>query len=427
MTLFSSLMFFLTCFFISSPINTLASCLISIPLYQRNVARSNYMVTSDENKLHRSSLYNMLKGNYVVYSMFGFPPQRNALLVDTGNDLLWLQCKPCINCFNQSELLYDPFESLSYKEIDCNSSKCYHEQNFIDDCEATIYGTSKRSCRFEYFYDDKSSSCDKMITETMSFLIDGNPMKNPEDNITMGCANINKGIHSGDYSGILGLGRGRYSLISQLKVSSFSFCLSGPNFMTASTLDLFYTGLNKNTTIIAPLLLNQFNSSFYYIGFKGISLNDKMVPIPSSYWDIIPNSSQGVIMDSGSFLTSIPINAYKIFRKRFLEFTTNNMILADLPIDIFDTCFSTSPLGYRLPEVKFHFTDTSSLTLMTLQVFEFFPYQDPITKEEELVACLAFVPNYNENTIIGSKLLQGTRQTFDLVHMNIKFTPKDCY
>ena len=315
MTLFSCLMFFLTCFFISSPINTLASRSISIPLYQRNTTRFKYMVTSDENKFHHTSLYNMLKGNYVVYSMFGFPPQRNALLVDTGSDLLWLQCKPCITCFNQSELLYDPSESLSYKEIDCNSSKCYHEQNFIDNCEATIYGTSKRSCRFEYFYNDKSYSRGKMITETMAFLIDGNPMENPEDNITMGCANDNKGIHSGDYSGILGLGRGHYSLISQLKVSSFSFCLSGPNFMTASTLDLFYTGPNKNTTIIAPLLLNQRNPSLYYVGFKGISLNDKMVPIPSFYWDIIPNSSQGVIMDSGSFLTSIPINAYKIFQK----------------------------------------------------------------------------------------------------------------
>jgi hypothetical protein len=49
------------------------------------------MVTLDENKFHHTSLYNMLNGNYVVYSMFGFLPQRNALLVDTGSDLLWLQ------------------------------------------------------------------------------------------------------------------------------------------------------------------------------------------------------------------------------------------------------------------------------------------------------------------------------------------------
>jgi hypothetical protein len=214
------------------------------------------------------------------------------------------------------------------------------------------------------------------------------------------------------------------------------------------------------------LLFNPYYS-FHYLGFKGISLDNEMVPIPSFNWD--SDDNRGVIMDSGTVLTRIPRNAYNIFGnglehwsrcdadtwpkldtchacngssalehwrqagsnifiKTFLDFTTNDMIQAEPPKNLEDcTCFSTLPQSNSVPEVKFHFTSTSSLTLTTLQVYMFTTYTNPIGEETKLLVCIGFIPTDSGFTILGSKQLQGTRQTYDLINMKLKLTPGDCY
>jgi hypothetical protein len=425
--MFSSLMFLLL---ISSSINTLGIQLspptsipksFSLPMYRKDqlakkdMARFHHTATSDEETSYRTSLYD-LGSEYAVYLSVGDPPQSNAFLVDTGSELLWMQCEPCRQCFNQTDslLIFDPFDSLSYKEINCNSAQCHHHKSFIKGCNDS-------KCRYEYNYADKSYSHGKIITEMLTFSLDGDPV----ENIVMGCGNDNAGVYSGVYNGILGLGPGSYSLINQMRVTNFSFCLPGPNFFKSTTLDMFYTGPDKKTTIIAPLFRNPF-TTYHYVGFKGISLNNEMVPIPSFNWD--PNYNHGVIIDSGTVMTRIPRNAYNIFLKAFLDFTTDDMIPTEPPKDHVDlTCFSTWPEKYSVPEIKFHFTSTSSLTLTTMQVFTFDTIENRIGEETKLLVCLGFVPMDIGFTILGSKQLQGTRQTFDMVNSKLKLTPNECY
>ena len=44
--------------------------------------------------------------------------------MDTGSNLLWLQCQPCHNCFNQTSPIFIPSKSSSYKNTSCSSSTC---------------------------------------------------------------------------------------------------------------------------------------------------------------------------------------------------------------------------------------------------------------------------------------------------------------
>jgi hypothetical protein len=65
-------------------------------------------------------------GEYVMTISFGTPPQKFAGLVDTGSDLVWVQCVACSGCFNfvQPDPLYNPALSSSEQNISCVDPTC---------------------------------------------------------------------------------------------------------------------------------------------------------------------------------------------------------------------------------------------------------------------------------------------------------------
>lgn len=46
------------------------------------------------------------------------------VIVDTGSDLTWTQCEPCVDCFKQLAPIFNPKNSSSYKTIGCNNKIC---------------------------------------------------------------------------------------------------------------------------------------------------------------------------------------------------------------------------------------------------------------------------------------------------------------
>uniref|UniRef100_A0A0D3CE54 Peptidase A1 domain-containing protein n=1 Tax=Brassica oleracea var. oleracea TaxID=109376 RepID=A0A0D3CE54_BRAOL len=63
--------------------------------------------------------------NYVVTVGIGTPKQDQSLIFDTGSDLTWIQCKPCIpTCYSQKEPIFNPYKSSSYKNVLCLSAEC---------------------------------------------------------------------------------------------------------------------------------------------------------------------------------------------------------------------------------------------------------------------------------------------------------------
>ncbi|KAF2322524.1 hypothetical protein GH714_017452 [Hevea brasiliensis] len=120
--------------------------------------------------------------------------------------------------------------------------------------------------------------------------------------------------------GLLGLGRGPLSLLSQsqkLYKSTFSYCL--PSFRSLSfsgSLRLGPIGQPKRIKT-TPLLKNPRRSSLYYVNLVAIRVGRRVVDIPPSALAFNPTTGAGTIFDSGTVFTRLVTPAYTAVRDAF--------------------------------------------------------------------------------------------------------------
>ncbi|XXG54385.1 hypothetical protein AAC387_Pa03g2282 [Persea americana] len=62
---------------------------------------------------------------FLVEVSFGTPSKPQNLIMDTGSDVTWIQCKPCKPCFPQKENFFDPTKSSTYKEDPMSLSQAW--------------------------------------------------------------------------------------------------------------------------------------------------------------------------------------------------------------------------------------------------------------------------------------------------------------
>ncbi|CDY25371.1 BnaA05g19130D [Brassica napus] len=109
-------------------------------------------------------------GEYFVRIGVGSPPRDQYMVIDSGSDMVWVQCQPCKLCYKQSDPVFDPAKSGSYTGVSC--------------------GTVIR-------------------------------------NVAMGCGHRNRGMFVGA-AGLLGIGGGSMSFVGQLTGQTggaFGYCL----------------------------------------------------------------------------------------------------------------------------------------------------------------------------------------------------------
>ena len=152
------------------------------------------------------------RGAYLLTLSIGTPPKSYPAVLYTGSDLIWTQCKPCSNCYNQPTPIFDPKQSSSFSFLSCTSNLC-----------SALPSSSchKNTCIYAYSYGDNSFTKGFLASETFTF--DDLASIN---NIGFGCSEDNDGGGLDQASGLVGLGRGPLSLISQLDEPKFSYCLT---------------------------------------------------------------------------------------------------------------------------------------------------------------------------------------------------------
>ncbi|KAE8700028.1 Aspartic proteinase nepenthesin-1 [Hibiscus syriacus] len=252
-------------------------------------------------------------GEYLMYLSIGTPPKSYYAIMDTGSDLIWIQCKPCSQCYQQSAPIFDPKKSSTYAKLPCKSHLC----------KALAQATCGNGCQYTYSYGDYSSSQGVMSTETLTF------GKVLVPKIGFGCGEDNEGEGFLQGAGLVGLGRGALSLVSQLKEPKFSYCLV-PFDDT------------KKTIILLP-------------STHGISVGKTRLPIDKSSFALRADGTGGLIIDSGTTITYLEENAFHEVKKEFIK-------KMKLPIDGsgvtgLDLCF-TLPSGVtevKVPKLVFHF------------------------------------------------------------------------
>ncbi|KAF0922834.1 hypothetical protein E2562_002084 [Oryza meyeriana var. granulata] len=153
---------------------------------------------------------------YVISLNVGTPPQSVSGSLDVGSELAWVPCSACdtnIAC-NQARQagFYLTRSSESFREQSCRSTNCL---NFYPhDAQSCI---ADETCDYTYSYGGANGkkTSGTLSTEEFTFW-------STKINVSFGCAFQNQGDFRGQ-PGIIGLNRGRYSLVTQLQLGRFSY------------------------------------------------------------------------------------------------------------------------------------------------------------------------------------------------------------
>ncbi|KAF2325538.1 hypothetical protein GH714_030055 [Hevea brasiliensis] len=317
-------------------------------------------------------------GEYFSRVGVGNPAKSYYMVLDTGSDVNWLQCQPCSDCYQQADPIFNPTASSSYAQYLVN-------------------------------YGDGSFTMGDFVTETLSFGSSGTVNK-----VALGCGHDNEGLFVGA-AGLLGLGGGPLSLTSQLKASSFSYCLVNRDSTGSSTLD-FNSGLVSDA-VIAPLLRSNKIDTFYYVGLTGLSVGGRLLSIPQSVFQMDDSGNGGIIVDCGTAITRLQSQAYNSLRDAFVSMTQN--LKPTGGVALFDTCYDLSgQTSVKVPTVSFHFSEGKSWNLPAAN------YLIPV--DSDGTYCFAFAPTTSSLSIIGNVQQQGTRVSFDLANNRVGFSSNKC-
>ncbi|CAH2045660.1 unnamed protein product [Thlaspi arvense] len=354
-------------------------------------------------------------GEFLMELSIGNPPVKYSAIVDTGSDLIWTQCKPCTECFDQPTPVFDPKKSSSYSKVGCSSGLCnaLPRSNCNED---------KDSCEYLYTYGDYSSTRGNLAKETFTF-----EEENSVSGIGFGCGIENKGDGFSQGSGLVGLGRGPLSLVSQLKETKFSYCLTSIEDNEASS-SLFIgslasdiinkTGamLDGEVTKTISLLRNPNQPSFYYLELQGITVGSKRLDIEKSTFELAEDGTGGMIIDSGTTITYLEDSAFRTLAEEF----SSRM---SLPVDDsrstgLDLCFTLPDVAKNIavPKLIFHFKG-ADLEL---------PGENYMVADSSTgVLCLA-MGSSNGMSIFGNVQQQNFNVLHDLNKDTVSFIPTEC-
>ncbi|RYR57347.1 hypothetical protein Ahy_A05g023080 [Arachis hypogaea] len=283
------------------------------------------------------------------------------------------------------------------------------ETSLQQEQEAQINPTSTSSSQFSVSYGDGSFTVGEYMTETVSFGNSGSVAK-----VAMGCGHDNEGLFVAA-AGLIGLGGGPLSLTSQIKATSFSYCLVDRDSPKSSTLE--FNSPRPADSVTGALLRNQKLDTFYYVQLAGVSVGGHMISVPPETFAVGQSGSGGIIVDCGTAVTRLQTQAYNSVRDAFRSMTRN--LRTTNGFAIFDTCYDLSSLqSVDVPTVSFHFGGGKSWLLPAKN------YLIPV--DESGTYCFAFAPTTSSMSIMGNIQQQGTRVSFDLAHNLVGFSPNKC-
>jgi hypothetical protein len=344
-------------------------------------------------------------GEYFVRVGIGSPPTEQYLVVDSGSDVIWVQCKPCLECYAQADPLFDPATSATFSAVPCGSAVCRTLR--------TSGCGDSGGCDYEVSYGDGSYTKGALALETLT--LGGTAV----EGVAIGCGHRNRGLFVGA-AGLLGLGWGPMSLVGQLGGAAggaFSYCLASRGVVgDAGSLVLGRSEAVPEGAVWVPLVRNPQAPSFYYVGLSGIGVGDERLPLQEGLFQLTEDGAGGVVMDTGTAVTRLPQEAYAALRDAFVA------AVGALPrapgVSLLDTCYDLS--GYtsvRVPTVSFYFDGAATLTL---------PARNLLLEVDGGIYCLAFAPSSSGPSILGNIQQEGIQITVDSANGYIGFGPTTC-
>ncbi|CAJ1961316.1 unnamed protein product [Sphenostylis stenocarpa] len=344
-------------------------------------------------------------GEYFTRIGVGTPARYVYMVLDTGSDVVWLQCAPCRKCYSQTDPVFDPTKSQTYAGIPCGAPLCRR----LD----TPGCNKNKVCQYQVSYGDGSFTVGDFSTETLTF------RRTRVTRVALGCGHDNEGLFIGA-AGLLGLGQGKLSFPVQTGRrfnQKFSYCLVDRSASAKPSSVVFGDSAVSRTARFTPLLKNSKLDTFYYVELLGISVGGAPVRgLSASLFRLDAAGNGGVIIDSGTSVTRLTRPAYIALRDAFRVGASR---LKRAPeFSLFDTCFDLSGLTeVKVPTVVLHFRGADVSLPAT-------NYLIPVDNSGSF--CFAFAGTMSGLSIIGNIQQQGFRVSYDLAGLRVGFAPRGC-
>ncbi|XP_054813241.1 aspartic proteinase CDR1-like [Prosopis cineraria] len=345
----------------------------------------------------------------MAYSLGTYPSHQTYSIVDTGSDLIWLQCHPCYECYALKYPIIDVSSSLTYRNYYCNSDQCKLAKASVSNtyCDVVF------NCQFRISYLDGSITEGTIAHDTLTLASTrGGKVAFPKT--LFGCVHKTVGHFVPESSGVVGMGRGPISLISQmgsLIQGKFSYCLTPMFSEKTSKLHFGQSAVVSGPGTVSTPLGTKDN--FYRVTLEAISVGDKRIQFNL---DGLPNDEGNTVIDSGTRLTILPEDLY--FE---VESEVKVNIKADRTGDsginqAFKLCYvseSIETLG--APIITLHFRD-ANVKLNPINTFVVFTSN---------VICFGVRP-LRRISMMGNMAQVNFMVGFDLHNNIVSFKPTDC-
>ncbi|KAI5648984.1 hypothetical protein M9H77_34989 [Catharanthus roseus] len=360
---------------------------------------------------------------YFTKLSIGTPPKDYYVQVDTGSDILWINCAGCDKCATKSSLgidltFYDLKTSSTGRSISCDQDFCSATFNALSsDCKTGM------PCEYSVTYGDGSTTAGFFVRDNIKLdQVSGNLQTNPiNGSIAFGCSVQQSGELSSSSAdsvdGIVGFGQANSSIISQLasagKVKKvFSHCLDGINGGGIFAIGQVVQPKLKTT----PLVPNELH---YNVIMKAVEVGGDVLDMPTDVFG--DESGGGTIIDSGTTLAYLPDDIYVPFMRRILAAQPN--LQTHTVEGQFKCFFYSGNVDDGFPAVTFHFEDSLSLTVYA---------HDYLFEVRDNEWCVGWMNkgmqtrDGREITLLGDVVLTNKLVMYDLENQTIGWAEYNC-
>ncbi|XP_018448582.1 aspartic proteinase Asp1-like [Raphanus sativus] len=376
-----------------------------------------------QNHLLASSVVFPVSGNvyplgyYYVLLNIGNPPKVFDLDIDTGSDLTWVQCDaPCKGCTKPRDSQYKP---------KCNTLPCSHMLCYgLDLHQRRPCLDPQDQCDYEVGYSDHASSLGALVTDVFPLRLENGSTTHPH--LTFGCGydQESPGPHPAPpTAGMLGLGRGKVSISSQLSYLGITknvivHCLShdnGNGFLSIGD------ELVPSSGVTWTSLALKSTSKHYMTGPAELLFNDKTTSVKGINF----------IFDSGSSYTYFNAQAYQAILSHIRKDLKVKALMETKEDKSLPVCWKGKEPLKSVYDVKKYFK-TITLRFGSQKKGQLFqvPPESYLIITEEGSVCLGILngseiglDNYN---IIGDIFFQGIMVIYDNEKQRIGWIPSDC-
>nr|DAD24671.1 TPA_asm: hypothetical protein HUJ06_026135 [Nelumbo nucifera] len=383
----------------------------------RSDAASSSTKHGTQNRL--SSVVFPVRGNvypdglYYVTLFIGQPPKPYFLDIDTGSDLTWLQCDaPCVRCSKVPHPLYRPKNNLVF----CQDPICaslHHPGNYRCDRPTD-------QCDYDIEYADSGSSLGVLLKDEFPLRLTNGSLIKPH--LVFGCG-YDQEFSSESVSptdGVLGLGTGKSSFISQFQDQGLSRNVFGHCFSGRGGGFLFFgDDLVPSSGVVWTPMSKDYSSKHYSPGPAELLLGGHSTGV----------EGLKTVFDSGSSYTYLNNRAYHALISS-MKGDLARKPLKEVPDETLPVCWKGPKPFKSISDIKKYFKplvlrfSNGKNALMEIQPESYLiisPYGN---------ACLGILNGaevgLRDSNLIGDTFLRDKMLIYDNEKQQLGWMPTDC-